>query len=70
MPTFSIPILSMPAPHRWLGRCQACVQGDAEVQDYLKEEDRHSYDIQLSAELTPAGSSAAQTITQTNFRHL
>jgi len=47
---------------------------DAPQQDpvplpYLRETDRHAYDIELSVELgTPDGASA--TITRSNFRHL
>ena len=53
-------------------RCEAPDQAatQPQVQPYLQEGDRHSYDIQLSVELTPADSETATVITRSNFKHL
>eukprot|EP00877_Chromochloris_zofingiensis_P015193 jgi/Chrzof1/9928/Cz04g21020.t1 len=50
-------------------KCEAQPQ-DPEVLPYLKETGRHTYDIHLSVDLIPAGSSTATTVTRSNLKYM
>ncbi|KAK9802649.1 hypothetical protein WJX73_000328 [Symbiochloris irregularis] len=53
-------------------RCEAPGQEatSPQVQAYLQEPDRHSFNIQLSVEITPLGNTTPTVITRSNFKHL
>lgn len=53
-------------------RCEAPSQDATrpQVQAYLQEPDRHSFDIHLSVEITPSGSTTPTVVTHSNFKHL
>lgn len=50
-------------------RCEANVQ-DPPVLPYLRETDRHTWDVALTAAIQPAGSDTATTVTRSNLKHL
>ena len=50
-------------------RCEAAAQ-DPPVLPYLQESSRHTWDVALSASITPAGAAVETTVTRTNLRHL
>lgn len=50
-------------------KCEASQQ-EPQVLPYLKETNRHTWDIALTADITAAGSSAETTVTRTNLKHL
>ncbi|WIA08932.1 hypothetical protein OEZ85_008349 [Tetradesmus obliquus] len=50
-------------------RCEAAAQ-DPPVLPYLQESSRHTWDVALSASITPAGAAVETTVTRTNLKHL
>lgn len=50
-------------------RCPAVTQEPA-VLPYLREADRHTWDVALTAGIVPAGSGVETTVTRTNLKHL
>jgi len=50
-------------------RCAANSQ-DPPVLPYLQESDRHTWDVQLTAGIIPAGSQRETTVTRSNLKHL
>jgi fumarylacetoacetase len=50
-------------------KCEAAPQ-DPPVLRYLQESSRHTWNVGLSASITPAGAGVETTVTRTNLKHL
>jgi hypothetical protein len=50
-------------------KCEAAAQ-DPPVLRYLQESSRHTWNVGLSASITPAGAEVETTVTRTNLKHL
>jgi len=50
-------------------KCSANPQ-DPAVLPYLQETDRHTWDVQLSAGIVPAGTNHEANVTRSNLKHL
>jgi fumarylacetoacetase len=50
-------------------RCAAEPQ-DPPVLPYLREGDRHTWDVAMTAAIKPAGSDTEATVTNSNLKHL
>jgi fumarylacetoacetase len=50
-------------------RCEAPAQEPA-VLPYLQEEQRYTWDVQLSCSIIPSGGAAEAVVTQTNLKYM